>query len=106
MIEVWNKLDRLSATDAEALSQIAARTPMVCAVSATTGQGVDGLLAAIERELVEAVHDDSVQVGFDQGRKRAWLFDHKLVLSERQTDAGYELAVRWSNRDRDRFSRL
>jgi GTP-binding protein HflX len=106
IIEVWNKIDRLPAEDAEALVQIAARTPRVAAISAETGQGVDALLAMIEREVVETVHDETVRLGFDEGQKRAWLFDRKLVQSERQTDEGYEMAVRWSDRDRERYGRL
>jgi GTP-binding protein HflX len=106
MIEVWNKIDLLPPGDAEALEQVAARTPNVCAISAVTGQGVPALLAAIERAVVDIARDETLQLGFDQGQKRAWLFDRKLVQSERQTDEGYELAVRWSERDRDRYSRL
>src|SRR5690606_17016639 len=106
ILEVWNKTDRLPGTDREALLQIAERTPRVAAISAQTGQGIDALRAMIEREVVDAVHDDMVQVGFGEGQKRAWLFDHKLVTSERQGDAGYEIDVRWTERDRERFSRL
>jgi GTP-binding protein HflX len=106
MIEVWNEIDLLPPGDAEALEQVAARTPNVCAISAVTGQGVPALLSAIERAVVDIARDETLQLGFDQGQKRAWLFDRKLVQSERQTDEGYELAVRWSERDRDRYSRL
>lgn len=106
IIEVWNKIDRLPGTDRDALLQIAERTPRVAAISAQMGQGIDKLRAMIEREVVDAVHDDMVRVGFGEGQKRAWLFDHKLVTSERQGETGYEIDVRWTDRDRERFSRL
>ena len=44
MIEVWNKIDALPPERAEALRQIAARTPRVAAISALTGEGVPALL--------------------------------------------------------------
>ena len=103
MIEVWNKIDALAPQEAEALQAIAARTPRVQAVSALTGQGLDALRALVATELSDPVQDETLTLGFDQGRKRAWLFDHKLVRSEEQTDAGYRVAVRWSERDRSRY---
>ena len=49
---------------------------------------------------------DRCSLGFDQGRKRAWLFDRKLVRSETQTEDGYEVEVRWTDRDRSQFLAL
>lgn len=106
IVEVWNKVDLLPAEDREALMQIAARSPRVAAISAATGQGVDALRELVEREIVAAVRDETLRLGFGEGQKRAWLFDRKLVTSERQTDEGYEMAVRWSERDRQRYGRL
>ncbi len=68
-----------------------------------TGQGLDALRALVAAELSEPTLDETITLGFDQGRKRAWLFDHKLVRSEVQTDAGYRMTVRWSERDRSRY---
>ena len=103
MIEVWNKLDTLEPDAAEALRQVAGRTPRVHAVSARTGEGVPALMEAIAAELSEPVHEETLLLGFDQGRQRAWLFDHKLVRSETQTERGYEMSVRWTSRDRSRY---
>ena len=50
--------------------------------------------------------DETIRLGFDQGRKRAWLFDRHLVTSEVQTDSGYEVAVRWTDRDRSQYRAL
>jgi GTP-binding protein HflX len=106
MIEVWNKIDLLSSQDAEALVAIAARTPRVAAVSAATGAGVDDLLALVAGALGAPALEETVVLGFDQGRKRAWLFDHKLVTRETRTETGYEMAVRWTERDRARYRAL
>ncbi len=106
MIEVWNKADMLASEAAEALSAIAARTPRAVVISARTGQGMDALIAMIANELAEPVEEETLTLGFDQGRRRAWLFDHKLVKSEVQTEDGYRVAVRWSTRDRSRYLTL
>ncbi len=106
MIEVWNKVDALAPEAGEALLQIAARTPRVAAVSALAGQGIEALRARIAAEFAEPVQDETITLPFDQGRKRAWLFDRRLVLGETETEAGYRIDVRWSERDRDRYRAL
>ncbi len=106
MIEVWNKVDALPPEKHEMLRQVAARTQRVVAISALTGEGVPALLQVIADEVAEPLVDETVSLGFDQGRKRAWLFDRKLVQSETQTDGGYEVGVRWTDRDRSQFLAL
>jgi GTP-binding protein HflX len=106
MIEVWNKIDALPVETAETLVQIAARTPRVAVISALTGDGVPELMATIANELAEPVTEETLRIGFDQGRKRAWLFDRNLVRSEVQTEGGYELGVRWTDRDRSLYRAL
>jgi GTPase len=106
MVEVWNKVDTLAPDKAEALGQVAARTPRVRVISALSGEGVPALVEAIAEEVAEPTSDETIRLGFDQGRKRAWLFDRKLVRSERQTDGGYEVAVRWTDRDRSQYRAL
>jgi GTP-binding protein HflX len=106
IIEVWNKIDTLSPEAAASLRQSASRLPRTVVLSALTGQGVDAMLEAINAALSEPVREETLDLPFDQGRKRAWLFDHKLVLGERQTDTGYKVEVRWSDRDRRQYSAL
>jgi GTPase len=106
MIEAWNKIDRLERDQAEALRAVAARTPGAQPISALTGEGVPALLATIDAELAEPTRDETIRLGFDQGDKRAWLFGRKLVTSEVQTDGGFEVAVRWTDRDRSRYRAL
>jgi len=106
ILEVWNKVDLLAPADAEALRQIAARAPRAVTTAAATGEGVEALRARIAAELADPVQDETVLVGYEHGRRRAWLFDHKLVRGETQTDEGYRIEVRWSERDRDRFQAL
>ncbi len=104
MIEVWNKVDALPPDEAESMRQVAARTPRVHAISALTGQGVPELLAAMSEDLADPAEDATLSLDFNQGRKRAWLFDHKLVTAESRTETGYEISVHWTARDREQFS--
>ncbi len=106
MIEVWNKVDALSPEDAETARQIAGPAPRVSVISALTGEGVPELLDAVAAELEGPVSEAVLRLGFAEGRRRAWLFDHRLVRAERRTEEGYEVEVRWNERDRNRYESL
>ena len=102
-LEVWNKIDRLDAEARAALLTQAARREGVIPLSAVTGTGVPDLVAAIAAVLSEATHLSELHLGFDEGRKRAWLFEKALVEEERQGEDGFDLTVRWSARQEARF---
>ena len=102
-LEVWNKIDRLDAEARAALLTQAARREGVIPLSAVTGKGVPDLVAAIAAVLSEATHLSELHLGFDEGRKRAWLFEKALVEEERQGEDGFDLTVRWSARQEARF---
>ena len=106
MIEVWNKIDALPPERAEALRQVGARTPRVAVVSALTGEGVESLLGLVAGELAQPTEDATISLRFDQGRQRAWLFDRKLVRAEHAREDGYDLDVRWTDRDRSQYEAL
>ena len=75
-------------------------------ISARTGQGVPPLLDAVAADVAEPTSDETLHLGFDQGRERAWLFDRKLVRAEHPTDDGFDLDVRWTDRDRSQYRAL
>jgi GTP-binding protein HflX len=104
--EVWNKLDLMQPGAADAIRAKAERDDRVFAVSALTGDGLEGLLAAITDELQGAKRDDDLVLSFAEGKKRAWLFDQDLVADEKQTDAGFEIRVRWTPAQQQQFERL
>ncbi|MFQ8430847.1 GTPase HflX [Amaricoccus sp. W119] len=106
MIEVWNKVDLLPPDRAEATRQIAARNPRVRVISARSGEGVHELLEAIAEDLGGPALEEVLRLGFDEGRRRAWLFDHKLVRAEQRTDEGFVVEVRWTERDRARYEAI
>ncbi len=106
LFEVWNKIDMLSEDTRKALLTQDARTPGIHAVSAITGEGLDGLLAAIADALDEERREEVVELDFANGRARAWLHAEGVVTSEVQTDTGYRVTVRWTDRQRLAFHAL
>ncbi len=105
-VEVWNKLDRLNAEDASAVTARAARRDDLFAVSALDGTGLDPLLAHLSGLVLGHFTEDNISLTFADGRKRAWLFERDLVQQETQSETGFELIVRWSPKDRARFEAL
>lgn len=106
VFEVWNKIDLLPEDSRAALPAPTARGPRIHAVSALTGEGLDGLLAAIERALGSDRMAERVTLGFDEGRRRAWLFAHGLVAGEEETAEGQVLQVLWTARQKAAFQAL
>ncbi len=105
LIEVWNKIDALSADTRAALQATDARRGDVAAVSAMTGEGLPALVAAIEARLdaMDEARDGArttatLDLPFDAGRARAWLHSAGVVEDEQQTDTGYHLTIRWTAR--------
>ena len=91
LIEVWNKIDCL---DTEARVRVlnlvdrrsADRRPV--AVSALTGEGMSGLLAAIEARLGESRQTIEVSVDPADGAGLSWLYRHSEVLAKDVHDDG------------------
>ena len=86
MIEVWNKADLLS-EDRRAGLLHASHTRKVderpALVSAVTGEGIDDLLAAIERRVAASRTLLEVAVPAGDGAGLAWLYENGEVLSRK-----------------------
>ncbi|MDA0923829.1 MAG: GTPase HflX [Proteobacteria bacterium] len=106
MIEVWNKIDRLPDTQAEALSAMADRRERVFAVSALTGAGLTPMLAAIAETLSPPRSLAEVTLGHDDGRRRAWLYAQSVVEAEQATEDETRLRVNWTARQEQAFRNL
>ncbi len=85
LIEVWNKIDRLDEAGRDRLLNLTARRPVglrPVLVSAITGEGIDGLYAAIEdrlsrrRVLLDLTLDPSDGAGV------SWLHRHTEVMDK------------------------
>ncbi len=105
-IEVWNKLDQLDPEQAEARRQRAEREEGVHAISALTGEGLDGLLADIALQLQGARLLEDLELSFAQGKQRAWLFQQDVVQEETQTETGFQLTVLWTGKQKAQFETL
>jgi GTP-binding protein HflX len=106
LFEVWNKLDLVDPAARAALSVQATRSETVFALSALTGEGLPRLLDAVSSAFEEEKSDRELRLGFEQGRRRAWLHEEGVVKAERQTRTGYRIAVRWTARQESRYRDL
>ena len=105
-IEVWNKMDILPPAERERILTLAARQEDVVATSAATGDGVRAALEAISHRLEGERRVETLELGFDEGRRRAWLHDQGIVQNERQGEHGISLTVRWTPRQAAMFETL
>ena len=106
MIEVWNKIDRLSGADQEAMRNTDARSKDVYAISAITGEGLDRLLSEIAERLRPPHLTEVLHLPHSEGKKRAWLFKEGVVDREVQGEEGSDLTVTWTPVQKERFARL
>lgn len=94
--EVWNKIDLLGPAAADAVRERSLRDDAVLAISSLTGEGLELLQTTVAEALQGALRTAELSLTFAEGRKRAWLFAQEVVLSETQTEDGFDLEVRWS----------
>ncbi|MFY9692184.1 MAG: GTPase, partial [Xanthobacteraceae bacterium] len=85
LIEVWNKIDRLDAAERARLQNIAERRepnerPVL--VSASTGEGIAALTAAIEARLAENRVLIEVELDPGDGAGISWLHRHTEVIAK------------------------
>ncbi|TNC71963.1 GTPase HflX [Rubellimicrobium roseum] len=106
LIEVWNKIDLLDPESRESVRVQGERVPQVFPVSATNGEGLDALLAEVSGRLDEPREEEEVVVPYAAGRQRAWLHENRLVVGEQDEEKGTRMRVRWTARQRDRYSTL
>ncbi len=106
MFEIWNKLDLVPEGQRAALvAQAEARTN-VFAVSALTGEGIARLLDAVAVAFDEERSARRLILPFAEGRKHAWLHAEGVVVSESQTEDGWQVDVSWTARQERRFRDL
>ena len=106
MIELWNKIDLLAPEDRDGATARAAREEEIFAISALDGSGLETLLEAIAGILQGARHEARIDLGFHEGRARAWLFDQDVVQEETQDEEGFHLTVLWTDKQAAQFAQL
>ena len=106
LLEVWNKIDQFDGDERDALRARAARDNKIFAVSALTGEGISDLLDEIADQLQNARTETVLHLSFEDGRRRAWLFEQDVVQEESQTENGFEIRVLWSDVQKARYDAL
>ncbi len=105
-LELWNKRDLLGDEERAAADTIAARRSDVLILSAVTGEGVADVVGAVTDALDGARERMSLELGFHEGKRRAWLHENRVVADESEGDAGWRLTVEWTPRQRAEYERL
>ena len=105
ILEVWNKVDLLSADRRAELQHEAGRAeqhPVL--VSAALGEGLEGLLAAIDERLGSRDEILDVVIPAAQGRLLNWLHENAEVLSRTDGESGdVSVRVRMPGEKKDRI---
>ena len=97
LIEVWNKIDGIDGAERERLENLSRRAlgPRAVMVSALTGEGIDGLAAAIEDELARSRLTLEVALDLADGAGMSWLHRHAEVLARGEgADGRMHMTVR------------
>jgi GTP-binding protein HflX len=106
VIEALNKIDLLSPAQREAVVNRARREPGAVMISAITGEGVDELLALVDRRLGTTRETIAIELAAADGADLAWLYRHGQVLErEDHADGAIRLKVQLEPSDAARFAR-
>ena len=95
LLEVWNKIDAVDPSERERLENLKARQPAErrpSLVSALTGEGIERLVAAIERRLAARRVTLDLELDASDGAGLSWLYRHTEVMRKTSREDG-RLAV-------------
>lgn len=98
-IEVLNKADLLGG-----VAEVPVR-PGSVAVSAITGEGLEGLKALIDQRMAEGMDIAGYDIPAADGARLAWLYQHGEVLERSDAEDTVHMKVRLRPADRQRFER-
>lgn len=103
LIEVLNKIDSLPAGERRAVVARAKRQERAAAVSALTGEGIDGLLEMIDAKLGENRRTLYVDVDITDGKALSWLYRRGEVIERKDDEKQAHVKVSLEPADCDRF---
>ncbi len=99
LIEVWNKVDLLDEPSKTAcLNEAAQNCDQTAVISALSGDGLDDMLALIERKLPQSFKELRLSVAPEDGALLHWIIEHTQVVSRKvDHESGFsDLVVRVS----------
>jgi len=103
IVEVANKIDRLSAPAREVVRNRAARQANAVALSAVTGEGCGELLSLLDTKLAVSRRIVELAVDLADGAAIAWLYRHGEVVSRRDDEGTAHFEVGLADADLARF---
>ena len=94
IIEVWNKADLLSEDARQVvMSSVRFEARKPCLVSSLTGEGMDQLLATMDRHLGQDDHVYRLSIPVSEGRLVHWLHEHGDVITQSTAEDGSQMCV-------------
>lgn len=105
MIEVLNKVDLLPPEDADYLQALHKDGDDVYAISSVTGQGIDLLLDQISGHLQGTTRALTLDLDWSMGAAQSWLLRENVIETEKQTDTGWSIDVRWTVQQQAQFEK-
>jgi GTP-binding protein HflX len=104
VVEVWNKIDLLSADVREDIAEHAARVGAL-AVSADSGEGMDALLERLG-DLVDEGPELMFELASEDGEALAWLYRYGRVTAREENGAGVMVSARLDSQALGRFEQM
>ena len=105
ILEVWNKIDLLEMEALRRIRETRASGPVL--VSASTGEGVQELLAEVEQRITGGNTRTHLSMGPEEGAAISWLYENAHVVEREDGEQGrVELDVLMSERTAGQFKRL
>jgi len=101
--EAWNKIDMIGEDRRAELLEIAASRDDVVALSAWTGEGVDGLVEKVAARLTQGHRRYTIALDPADGAGAAWLHQHGEVCDHWLEEGRSVYDVRMAPRDHERF---
>ncbi len=103
MVEVLNKIDKLPARERKAAVARSGRSANAVAISAVTGEGIDGLLETIDGLLGKDRLAMQADISLADGKALAWLYARGQVTERKDDDEWARVRVLLDPADVERF---
>jgi GTP-binding protein HflX len=103
LVEAHNKIDLLPPDRRDEVINQARRHPDALPVSAVTGDGLDALLALLDRRLASGRETVDLSLPLSDGAGIAWLYRHGEVVARRDDQTTAYMRVRLDPADTKRF---
>jgi GTP-binding protein HflX len=107
LIEVHNKADLLLPEEADAVQNRTSRANQrMVLISARDGDGINELLAAVDRIFAEGRIELELCIPWADGAELTWIYDHGEVLERKDGEDSVRLTVRLSEKDANRVRHM